>query len=190
MPHLFIANEGQRSDEIRFAARDSGASLALTDDGLRLATRLRAENGVENWYAVSLCFNSLTRSATPPTGEQQTIGRHNDLIGSDPAKWRTGVALYEVVRYSNIADGIDLVLGDRDGKVAYDLHVQPGADLASVEFQCDGVESLAIADNGDLELHTPHGTLTQSAPDAWTVASDVTDEWPQLRLSVRPGGLM
>ncbi len=166
MPLCFARNDGQWPEEIRFGARGHGLTVAFTDRGMTLAALTRRADGADAVRAVAFDFY-VGRDGHAPSGERRLHGVHHYLVGNDASDWRTDVPLYEAIRYEAVAPGVALVVSDRDGSVAYDLHVDAGADLSAVEISCDGIDSVEVMPDGSLVLSTPDGSVHQSPPKAW-----------------------
>lgn len=166
MPVVFAKNEGQWPGEVKFGARGHGVAVAFTDRGMTLSAPARDAVGKEWVQAVALDFFG-ERDGREPTGERKLRGVHNYFVGSDPSKWRTSVPLFEAVRYDAVAPGIAMVVTDRAGNLEYDLHVEPGADLAQVDVACLGADAVKLEEDGSLRLETKAGVARQAPPKAW-----------------------
>jgi len=49
----------------------------------------------------------------------------------------------------------------------YEFHCAPGADYTQIRIQYDGIDSLCVNDEGDLEIAISFGTLRDGAPIVW-----------------------
>jgi hypothetical protein len=165
-PVVFVQNDGQWSDDVQFGARGGGVAAAFTARGITLSARARDEDGKEYWQAVELQFAGADRPARW-SGETKLPGVHNYLIGNDPSKHRINVPLYEGLLCDSAAPGISMVATHREGRLAYDLHVEPGADLSAAEITCKGADAVSVDPDGGLTIETPAGILRQSAPKSW-----------------------
>ena len=94
-------------------------------------------------------------------------GTVNYLIGNDPSQWRTAVATHAKIRYEAVYPGIDLVYYGNQREIEYDFIVAPGASPDRIALGFDGVEALALKDNGDLELTHDGQALVLRAPRAY-----------------------
>lgn len=203
LPLAFEANQGQAPDDVRFVSHDAGYTLYLTDSKAVLALRSAGgksyrergtvesrESKVEARKPKSENRNSvLTMSLVGGNpnavvrGIDQLPGTSNYLIGSDPAKWRTGVPNYGKVTYEGVYPGVDLVYYGRQGRLEYDFEVAPEADPTGIalEFgafdhsgqqsgqkfaQSAGVEPapLRLDANGNVVVHTAAGELQLHRP--------------------------
>ena len=106
------------------------------------------------------------------TGKEVLSGHHNYFLGDDRKSWRTRVPLYASVLYESLYPGIDLRLRTAHGAPEYDLILQPGADLSSVNLHVEGANGLRIADDGSLVIETELGALNQPVPKTWETESD------------------
>ena len=83
-------------------------------------------------------------------------GKSNYIHGNDPAKWITGVAQYQRVKYSQVYPGVDLIYyGDHEhgGRLEYDFVVAPGADPKQIQMSFGRTNLGQIdANSGDLLL--------------------------------------
>ena len=70
----------------------------------------------------------------------------NYLIGEHRREWRTHVANYSRVRYSNIYPGIDVVYYGKPGELEFDFLIAPGADPRRIR--------LALS-SADLQIRLP-----------------------------------
>ena len=101
------------------------------------------------------------------TGENLLEGKTNYITGNDPGKWKTGIASFERVRYSNIYDGVDVVYYGNGQRLEYDLVIAPNVSPDKIELKFEGSEDLSIADNGDLVFKFGESELLQHKPIAY-----------------------
>lgn len=160
----FIENRGQWPTDARFVARASGLVLGLEPGAL--AVQLHAEDADRTHQAHLIRLSFAHRARPEPRGVIELPGVHHFLTGSDPAAWRTDVPAYATIAYDEVAPGWSIALRSARGVISYDVHAGPGVAPESIVFHCAGADS--IERHGDeLWLHTPIGTLRQSAPVAW-----------------------
>ncbi len=183
----FVANHGQWPASVRFRARGPTTTAWLHDDGLTLvlvrATTTEPGNGGDGYpipsaereaLALRWTFENAAGSA-PARGEDRQAGFFNFYLGSDPSAWTSGVPSYARTVQPGVAPGVDAVWQHRDGRLAYDLHVAPGASAASVVTRIDGANALRVAPDGRLLIDTELGQVSLTAPRSW----EVTDGGPR-----------
>ncbi len=168
LPVALIANRGQWDPAAKFQSRSGNATTWLVDNGLRVSLT-PTTSGI-----ASAVFISFEGNATTPVGESEQAGRFNFFIGSDESKWCADVPAYSQVRYPNVASGIDAVVGERNGRLEWDVVVAPHAKLENFSFRVQGADSLSIRD-GSLVATTGVGELVQTPPVAWDMAANGTE---------------
>jgi hypothetical protein len=154
MPLRFEANQGQFDRKVRFAARTSSYSLALTAQGAVLR--------FPGLQPVSLSLPGSAASPVMEPLEMQSV-RTDYLIGA-PRNWHTGVANYSRVRYRSIYPGVDMVFYGKENQLEYDFVLQPGAKPEAIRMQFGGVGPVRVTADGDLSLETPGGLILQRSP--------------------------
>ncbi len=172
LPLVFEPNRGQADREVKFLGRTHGGALFLTEREAVLVSRGDAK-------PVRM---RLTHAGKPRAiqGLEPTGGISNYFIGNDPAKWRTNIPNYKRVEYKSVYAGVDLVYYGNPQKLEYDLVVAPGADVAAIQVEYEGVESVRLDGDGDLVLKTASGELRQKRPVAYQVT-------PSGRVEVKVG---
>jgi len=110
-----------------------------------------------------------------PRGAQPQAAKFNYFVGGQGRGIASNVPSFAVVIYEGLYDGIDLlVCGNDDGVMKYEFHCSPGADYTQIRIHYDGIESLCVNTDGDLEIATSFGTLRDGAPIVWQEAKEST----------------
>ncbi|GAB4413489.1 MAG: hypothetical protein OHK0039_20440 [Bacteroidia bacterium] len=103
---------------------------------------------------------------------------HNYFIGNDSSRWAGGVALYGMLTYQRLYEGIDLrYYGLGDDAMKYDFIVAPGADAGQIRLAFEGVEDLRIKD-GRLLIRTAVRELEEMPPVAYQLIDGRKAEVP------------
>jgi len=164
---LFVENRGQWANGARFMFRGA-VDAAFDPAGISLRCGASPGSREEHEAVVRLSF---VGSQTAPLIEgRDLLANHTFLIGSS-THWRGDVPSYGSIVYRGPYPGIDLVVRQDSGALAYDLCLEPGADLSEVAIRCAGVEELCIGDDGLLQLETPLGILRQSLLRCWAISA-------------------
>src|SRR5215471_8106189 len=165
----FEQNAGQWPSDVRFVARTAHGALILGSTDARL--RLRDADG--HVTAVGLRWDGAARVAGPEgpayaiAGVDRLPGASNYLVGSNREGWRTNVAGFGRVRYTEIASHVDLEFyGATDG-FEYDVVVRPGGNPAALALRFDGVSATRVDADGSIVLETSAGTFRQHRPVAF-----------------------
>jgi len=162
LPLRFEANQGQFDPAIRYAARTSAYTLALTAHGASLMFP-----GSHRRVTLSLAGSNAS-PAMEPLDRQAT--RIDYYIGPKQ-NWHTGVASYARVRYRSVYPGVDMVFYGNANRLEYDFVLQPGADPNAIRMQFLGAGAVRITAQGDLDLETPAGHILQKKPAVYQNAA-------------------
>ena len=162
----FEPNSGQAEAGVKFLTRGHRSSLMLIAAGAQV--RLRGAKGAEQL--------TMQMSGSNPHAEAVGVDRlpssSNYLLGSDSAKWRTGVANYAKVRYHGVYQGIDLVYYGNGGELEYDFILKPGANPAQVRLRFSGQRGLRIDGEGNLAIRMSAGEVIQKRPRVYQDLGD------------------
>jgi CSLREA domain-containing protein len=189
LPLSFEPNVGQTDEQVKFLSRGRGYTLFLTDReavfSLRQASGARREAIGEPPDAkletrnsklpapsvVRMKFDGANRSPLA-SGLEPLPGIVNYFIGNDESNWRTNIPTYKKVEFQNIYPGIDLAFYGNEGKLEYDLIVQPGADPNQIKLAFGGASELKISDAGDILLTTESGDIRLQKPLVYQIGED------------------
>ncbi len=160
LPLRFEANAGQWGPHVRFRARQGGASLFITDDGMTIELRDMKQKA----KSAAVTLKLVGAKPSGPYGEQEIVTKSNFFLGNDPKKWRTNVPNYAVVRAKNWLTGVDIVWHGGPNGLEYDLDVAAGVDAREIAFDVEGASTLRVNADGALEIATAAGTLAQKPP--------------------------
>ena len=148
-----------------------GYTLLVTPTGTNvlLETRVADVPGARTEHRLAYTTSVRTtlvgaEIAPEITGIEPAPTRIHHIRGADPEAWSLDNPTYTRIRYREPWPGIDLVLYDAGGQLEYDFVVAPGADPASIRIAYEGVDALALRDDGALILRTPSGDIEHSAP--------------------------
>ncbi len=169
-PVSFIPNLGQWTQEFDFLATTGAIRTAFKRGGLLMDVRVERTEEFTRGSVVGWTFEDGVAAA--PRGVGLLPGYHNYLLGADERNWRRQVPLYAGLRYEGVWAGVDMVFGERDGHLEYDVVIAPGADVSSVVISCEAVEDLYVERDGTLVMETEIASIRQPAPRTWQVTAD------------------
>ena len=181
MPLHFEPNVGQAGAGVTFLTRTgrqaillsaSEAVFLLPGDGRRSPERLdRAHRGQnrESLGGTAQASSIVMRlqGANPAArgeGLERLSAKANYFIGSDTAKWRTGIPTYARVAFREVYPGIDLVYYGTPERLEYDFVVRPGASPAAIRLSFQGAERTSLDEHGDLRIRAGGKDLLFHAP--------------------------
>ena len=181
---LFTHNKGQAHADWEFTARSGKLSVAVNGRFLALFPQNSRLVGIGSEGdlaqpeskppAVSPMILEFIggRKDVVGVGEQPHTSVSHFLLGNDPAGWHRNVANFNVIRYANLYEGIDLVYRNDNHRVRYDFELEPGADVGLIAIRLVDDRPIELADNGALILQGSSGQLIQYAPKVFSRSSD------------------
>jgi len=173
LPLLFIENQGQVDEAVRYYVKASGQTVYFTEENI--VFDLVSSDGVEadstaDRLVFSLDFlGANSQPAIEGSGKDSAVV--NYFIGNDPENWYANVSTYRELVYRDIYPNIDLRLYGDGGMLRYDFVVNPGATPEAIALAYNGIGSLAIVD-GELVISTAFGYMVQSPPYVYQQIGD------------------
>jgi hypothetical protein len=185
LPLLFIENQGQVDEAVRYYVKAPGEMVYFTEENI--VFDLVRSDGVEaNDTANKLVFSlDFLRANSQPAidGSGKDSAVVNYFIGNDPENWYANVPTYGELVYSDIYPNIDLRLYGDGGMLRYDFVVNPGATPETIALAYNGIDNLAIMD-GELIVGTAFGDMVQSTP---YIYQEIRDEVVEVEGGFRLG---
>ena len=168
LPLVFEPNRGQANldpsdPRVQFVKHGSRYGMVLGTEGaiLNLISGGRS-TGTSHSQTLQMKLAGANATASL-SGVEPLPGKSNYFIGSDPAKWRTGIPQFARVHYENVYPGIDLVFYGKQGHLEYDFQVAAGADPSQAELEIIGAKELELK-NGSLVIAVENGSVQFDAP--------------------------
>ncbi len=97
-------------------------------------------------------------------GSKQLPGKMNYLIGNDSKQWRSNIPTYAEVRYQEVYPGVSVAYYGTQGRLEYDLLIDPGVDPKVIELDCQGANKAEIDAQGILRLLIADGEVLLGKP--------------------------
>jgi hypothetical protein len=190
LPLSFEENRGQFDKRVRFFTRGRGYGLFLTADEMVYVLRQKerekerrgeGEKNNESQTITSSPFHPFTPSAhravalrirLVDAGTNSSFvnidelpGRINYFKGNTPDLWQTDIRAFQRVRYESVWQGVDLhFYSNSQGDFEYDFIVGPQINHNRIALEIEGAEDVRLDQNGNLEIETEVGTITQRKP--------------------------
>jgi len=174
---FFTENKGQFHEDVSYQAKASGATFYfLEGEVVYVFTRTNESNkpGPIKFpkekekpgqiEVLSIVASFVDSNKLSPEGENLLKHYNNYFLGNDSGKWYPNVPNYGAIRYEGIYDGIDLRYYGSNGAMKYDFIVFPGAGPDQIEILFDGIKSLKVNQDGELEIETDWSTLKEKKP--------------------------
>ncbi len=182
---FFTQNVGQWSSQIKFRTGSFDAAVWFAEDGTYYqfskeiiddkhpqARHTRTDAAFSYECLMIKASFVGTSSGLEIIGEEMLDYKCNYFLGNDQSRWKTDVPNYSSILYRNLYNGISLRYYGNDSGLEYDFLVAPGADPSQIEIRYDGIESLAVNSDGELEVTTIWGTMVESCPYIYQVDGD------------------
>ena len=169
----FEANQGQTDSRVKFLSR--GAGYALFFGPQEVAVVLRKSGGGSDMDQQSSGVMRMRFVGANPAplvaGSKQLPGRVNYLIGNDPKQWRSRIPTYAQVRYQDVYPGVSAVYYGTQGKLEYDLLIDPGVDPNVIELDCQGANKPKVDGQGNLRLQIAGSEVVLGKPRIYQVTT-------------------
>jgi PKD repeat protein len=172
LPLSFIPNQGQADPAVLFQVKAEGHTIFLTQEDVVLVADKDGAQAV---------FSTTVAGANPAAavvGVDPLPGTASFFIGNDPANWQSGLTTYGGVEYQNVLQGVDLTYRGTNGVLKREFVVAPGADASGIVIVYDNIDGLAYGPDGTLEVTTPTGVMTETAPVCYQVINGNTINVP------------
>ena len=158
IPLHFEQNVGQTDGNVKFLARGKGYAMFLTENEAVISLQKNDKRS-----ALQMKFVGAN-NAPEIKAENKLEGKTNYLVGNDSSKWKTDIANFKRVRYTEIYDGVDVVFYGNQEKLEYDFIVQPNVSPDKISLGFNGADNLEINENGDLIIKIGDNQLIQHKP--------------------------
>ncbi len=100
-------------------------------------------------------------------GENSFLDYANFYLGNEPQHWASGAKIFSQINYSELYNGIDLLLYTKQNRqLKYDWVVKPEADVSKIKIHYTGAEKLQITDS-KLRIQTSVGDVIEESPFAY-----------------------
>ena len=184
LPLAFEKNEGQTDPQVKYTARANGYTLFLTDREAvfafhakaageagrrrRISDRIKPSGTAQKGSSAVVRMKLVNETGeAQPEAEGLLAGKTNYYLGSDPAKWRTGVSRFGRVSYKGVYPGVDLTYYGQQSKLEFDFIVGPHSDPGSIGMAFSGVKGLATDNSGNLVISSAAGDVVLHKPVAY-----------------------
>ncbi|MCW5860845.1 MAG: SBBP repeat-containing protein, partial [Caldilineales bacterium] len=152
---VFVENVGQYSAPARFRLLGGAGDVWLAEDAIWL-TQTAGDEGAGIHLKITFP-GSRPRSQLQPFDRLAT--RVSFFRGADPAGWQAGAPAWGGVRYRDLYPGLDLEMGEEDGRLALRLVGSGDGAWDQVAMRVEGASSIR-RDGDHLLLSTAAGDLT------------------------------
>jgi hypothetical protein len=166
LPLSFEKNEGQSHRSVAFLSRGRDSTLFLLNGG----------EAVIALPGAALRLTPVGAQNARAEARQPLPGTVNYLRGQDRSAWRSGIATYARVTYTDVYPGVDLEYYGNKRQLEYDFIVRPGADPRAIVLEAAGADRLEIDARGDLVMHIGTQSVRQQKPIVYQQVKGVRHE--------------
>ena len=178
LPIVFEPAASQRDTSVSMIGRMAGATVGFRPAAIDVYAG-KQSSGFE------ISFDGAGSAA--PRGADLEQSWTNYLLGNNPVQWRTHVANYGKVVYSNLYAGVDAVFYGNGDHLEHDFIVKPGADYRQIRMRFPRGARVDLNKDGALIVRAPGDSLQMKAP---FIYQDVDGKRQERRGAFRvlPGG--
>jgi hypothetical protein len=177
----FVENAGQSDPRVAYYASTFSGTVFVTRQGEVVyalpASGQRATAGSREPGSGWTLAESFVDGHPTPVGAHTAATHVSVFAGSDPAHWRPDVASYADVDLGAVWPGISVALAAHGKQVEKVFTVEPGAAPDAIRIRVAGAESLAVAGDGGLVVHTGIGDVRLTPPVAY---QEIAGTWRML----------
>ena len=144
-----------------------------TAESTNAATKSVKPGDDDNLILRSHAYRVLfANSNTTPTiiKEKAQPGYNNYFFGKDSSRWASNCKMYGAVTMQGMYPGVDVRYYGDNGRLKYDIIVQPNSDLSKLALNYEGVDGLEVK-NGDLYVKTSVATTRELYPYTYQIVN-------------------
>lgn len=179
----FEKNIGQSKPDVLYVYRSHGYRLSLLSNGAVISMRTpqakvphadspavlkkkKQQKTPSKETTIKMKFVGANKNSRIE-GKKELNGKSNYFIGSDRRAWLRNVPHYDIVMYSDIYPGIDVIYYSRQNQLEYDFIVNPGANPGSIRLSFEGADRIFIDTSDDLVIRSGKEDLRLHKPQIY-----------------------
>jgi len=172
LPLSFTENMGQAPEEIAFVIQSAGYLFGFTYDGFYFIPSVDpSDEFIDSVPVTKMTIEGADPETVGGTGLLPGVAHY--FTGSDESDWITDVPTYEGIAYDNVLPGIDLFYSGTEGILKREFLLEAGIAPEAIVLVYEGVESLELAEDGTLLVHSASGIMSESAPVSYQVIDGI-----------------
>jgi Beta-propeller repeat len=169
LPLSFEANKGQAHPDIKFVSHGNHLNLLLTNAGALFLPAGSATREPGKPHRPEEVRMELASANPSPriSGFDQLPNKSSYFVGSDSARWVTGIPNYAGVHYADVYPGVDLLYYGNGQQFEYDFILSPGSEPRVIKLSFHGAEKMSLNEDGSLVLKTAAGEIRHHKPSVY-----------------------
>lgn len=167
--NLFIENKGQWGSKALFLIQEQGLDMWVTSKGMVYDVYgISNSNGKikRTGDVVEMNFSGSNEPRVKTLTQKDF--KFNYFIGNNQTNYIKDVKVFEEVQLQNMYEKISSRYYRENGKVRYDIILDPGADPSKIRMSFKGNEKIGLL-NDKLNVITKHGVISQDGLFAYQV---------------------
>lgn len=97
---------------------------------------------------------------------------YNYILGKDNLKWKSQVKAYQIIKYNNLYNNINLKLYSSGEFIKYDFILYPNSNISDIQLEYNGIDHLKIDNSGNLVVTTSVGEIIEQQPYSYQIIGD------------------
>jgi gliding motility-associated-like protein len=150
-----------RGHGLSLGGPSTGGASAAGKTGIR-AVGQPAMRGSLRSHAYQVSFVGA-REEVEIIPDKPLPGYNNYFIGNDPSKWASKCRIYQGVTYKNIYPNVDVRYYTDNGRLKYDIIVNPGGNVEQIAMKYEGMDKL-VTRKKELLINTTVGQVRELSP--------------------------
>ncbi len=179
----FIQNVGQQDSSVAYYANTFAGTVFVSKQGDLVYSLPVAGPKQDKRWAFEESFIGAGR--LEPKALTNSDAQVN-LFKGKPDRWLRHIPTADRLQLGQLAPGIRVNLKAHANNIEKLFHVAPGANPAAIKVQINGVDGMAIAPDGRLELQTGLGPVYFTKPVAYQM-QDGQREFVQVAYALQDG---
>jgi hypothetical protein len=157
IPSYFAENDGQAPADVRFTLRKPGGTAAFYKAGM----------AIDLTHGVLQVQFKDSSPAVVMEGRRPLAAKANFFEGNDPAKWRSGVSLYEQIAYRELWPGVEMIYSANDQYFKSEFRVAAGHDASVIRWSYGRDAVIHVEKDGSLAVRQGSETVYEKAPELY-----------------------
>jgi gliding motility-associated-like protein len=175
----YVENRGQWESNILFKSSIKEGNIYLERDRItidlfeknRHHPRPIPSDSLPKRHAYNILFQGCNQNAKIQRNEKD-IQYFNYFLGSDSSKWRGGCHAFREITYQEIYPNIDLKIQSEALSLKYSFILKKGARIEDIKMRYNGLDSLWIDREGNLQCQTTMGNSVDLKPISYEWMGD------------------
>lgn len=192
-PLYLVENKGQWQEDVFFQLGQPRYSIFFTSSGISyqfIENDGREKNSQKNLPGVTKNDDSPVRldhffvrfagasENLKIEGRDENKTKFSYIRGRDASRWVRGARTYRKLVYRDLYPHVDLVIHGNGAAIKNDYVVQPGGNVGRIRLKYEGVRSLRVNPEGQLELTTERGRILDEKPYSYQIIDGERVEVP------------